>query len=317
MTHNLMERTIDGKTVYSLVYRDGMPTPWHNTQTNTPTFTHNDIFQAMEDTGANYTVVLRQSTIPQLNPMMLQQVWNDTNGVLLGQVGKSYTTIQNEYLFSLFHDVAVEHGLKLATLGVLGHGERAFASYLVTDDGGRQLFINLANSHNGNQSITISINHVMVVCQNTLRVSEGQGVIKTSHTKNAHIRLTGLAKFIDQQLLEFESAGKRLEDLKNVTSNPMMYRATIDRLTKAAGKDLEAVKRDKLREQLLNIYGNATGVSPDLVGTRYSDYMAVTEVLTHFRPTRGGAPNVALDRVFTPHTLASKLTEANKLMLTL
>jgi hypothetical protein len=315
MAHNLMIRDLNGIQKYSLIYREGMPTPWHNKQTQCDTFTHNDVYQAMEDVGANYKVTLSDATgMPGINPNGYKQVWG--NGVLLGQAGERYTPVQNEYLFEKWHNVAVENGLKLATMGVLGHGERAFASYLVTDSQGRQLFINVANSHDGSHAVTLSINHVMVVCQNTLRLSESEGIIKTRHTKNAEVRIDGLSRFVDKQLKLFEDDGNKLERMKNIVADKQAYMSLIDKLTDAAKKEDEALKRDKLRQRLIDMYYNTTGVDNTLMDTEYGHYMAVTEALTHFRPTRSKeGPNVGIDRVFPPAAFAAKLAQVNNLMM--
>jgi phage/plasmid-like protein (TIGR03299 family) len=95
----------------------------------------------------------------------------------LGVVGKRYRPVQNEDAFSLADHIVGESGAHFHTAGSLGKGEKVFMSLHMPDGimvGGadaHDLYLVVANSHDGSGALQAIVSPVRVVCQNTLNLA--------------------------------------------------------------------------------------------------------------------------------------------------
>jgi phage/plasmid-like protein (TIGR03299 family) len=119
----------------------------------------------------------------------------DTNEVL-GLVGGRYEIVQNKDAFSFFDAIIDEGEAIFETAGVLGKGEKIFATAKLPNDlmvNGEpcEKYIVLTNSHDGSSSIIAGLTTIRVVCNNTLQAAlRGlSNKVSIKHTMGAKERL--------------------------------------------------------------------------------------------------------------------------------
>ena len=119
----------------------------------------------------------------------------DTNEVL-GLVGGRYEIVQNKDAFSFFDAIIDEGEAIFETAGVLGKGEKIFATAKLPNDlmvNGEpcEKYIVLTNSHDGSSSIIAGLTTIRVVCNNTLQAAlKGlSNKVSIKHTMGAKERL--------------------------------------------------------------------------------------------------------------------------------
>jgi len=122
---------------------------------------------------------------------------------VMGDVGKSYTIIQNEDLEDLLDTLKDEFGARFDAAGEIDGGRRAFVTLKlpgVAKIGGADVvdnYITVINSHDGNTSAVLMITPVRVSDSGTLNISfkKASHVFKIRHSVGAH-------KLIAQQARE-------------------------------------------------------------------------------------------------------------------
>lgn len=121
----------------------------------------------------------------------------DVNKVLGSKLGKDYTVLQNQEVFSIVDDLLQTGNFTIETAGALNEGKKVFVclkvnkSIIVNGKDETKQFLLICNSHDGSQAIMAMFTNVRVVCSNTLAAAlgEAQDKIRIRHTLNAKSRL--------------------------------------------------------------------------------------------------------------------------------
>lgn len=228
---------------------------------------------------------------------------NGKPGAYLGTVGKDYEPIQNVQAFDFVDSILqAENGAHYESAGALGNGERIWVLARIPDadiriagtDDFSMSYLMVATSHDGSMSYTSKLTTTRIVCQNTLNVALGEranSVLKIKHTKDAKQRLErakGLIQGITTTAKEVEN---RLNLLASRKMTKESMKAVLDRLFPATvevdGGKARSTKQSNVAMKVLELFeSNDNNAIPEIRGTAYNLFNAVTEYTDHFRNAR-------------------------------
>jgi phage/plasmid-like protein (TIGR03299 family) len=156
-------------------------------------------------------------------------------------------------------------------------------------------YILLVNTHDGSGSVRALFTAVRVVCENTvnvaLREGKGQG-LAVRHTGDIMAKIEqskeifGIAQRQFHQFEEFAKSTtriqfdtKKLEDFTNAII-PSPKDPEVMKTTEA--------RREKQRGKIIELFETGQGIEiPNVAGTGWAAFNAVTEYLNYHRPVRG------------------------------
>ncbi len=232
------------------------------------------------------------------------------NKETLGIVGKPYQPLQNEALFQFFRNVGGASDYTVETAGALGNGSTVWALARIPDmelakgEDFSQGYLLIRNSHDGSSTVTITPTMIRVVCQNTLRMAEGEalqrrrdhgrntlaGGYRVRHTSGMLDALSDISKAYEQTRRNYLATRQAFDAL---TSAPLSENAFLAMMTAAFGKStagetdrakaIAQNRSDKVRSILASGTCNVTGTA----GTLWAGLNAITEYIDHERTTRG------------------------------
>ncbi len=225
-------------------------------------------------------------------PNQFATVRTDTQQAL-GTVGRVYMPLQNADAFSFADSIIQEKAAVYNTAGALGNGEKIWVLAKldgVCTIGGDDVvdkYLLLANSHNGSSGVQICLTPVRVVCQNTLAAALGsaQQMFKIRHTASMGSKVTDARHALGIANKFFAEFEEKAQALTRVQMNADKFKGFI----KAAGFDPEAEqgRAKSSADDLWRLFETGKGQDmPSARGTAWGAYNAVTEYLTHHRPTR-------------------------------
>lgn len=206
----------------------------------------------------------------------------DSDGRVLGVVGEQYQILQNEDAFS-FADALVDSGdAKYETAGSLRDGRRVWLM-MTLPEGVKvagddiDIFIALANSHDGSQAVTVMATPIRVVCQNTLNLAIGQAKRTWSvrHTASMDGRLDEARRALELTFDYAEEFAKVGEELAAEKISDGRFERIVEELT-----DVE-----KHAEGILATYQTSPNLE-DIRGTKWGALNAVGEYFDWGRNTR-------------------------------
>jgi hypothetical protein len=263
MAHNLA--LTNGNT--AMMYAGEVP--WHQlgTKLDEPATAR----QAIEAAGLNFQVELKAlaTTEGTMVPQRKGVVRGDTNEVL-GVVGNSYVPVQNYQAFGFLDAVVAEGGLRYHTAGALGKGERIWMLaklptqiHVRNSDDAVDKFLLLSNTHDGTTALRVYFTPIRVVCQNTLNLAETRGVGQGISIMQAKIEILAQHSPSAEQLQSY---------FESLYPDPA---------------DANSSRVRKVRENLTRLFETGIGLDmPEIKGTTWAAYNAVTEWVDHHRPTR-------------------------------
>jgi phage/plasmid-like protein (TIGR03299 family) len=315
MSHNLVLNSVTGK--YEIMTRGAA---WHGlgqVVENAQTWE-----ETMRLAGLQWTVSKEQQKNLRTGELIdSYDIYRDDTNAFLGNVGADYTPIQNIEQFQ-FVDALLEAdgGAHYESAGALGGGQRVFclvnlgAAFDMTGTGDRhETFLLFTNSHNGSQAARVGLTGVRVVCGNTERMALQEmaaadkqrkraglasQVLKIRHTRSAQARMALASNVITTARVGVGMVKEKLELLNSRMLTKDAYTGIVDRLFPApVGKDgkepsqASVTRRENVLADILKLYeSNDDNAFPEIRGTGYNFYNAVTEYVSHVRtPTQTAA----------------------------
>jgi phage/plasmid-like protein (TIGR03299 family) len=238
---------------------------------------------------------------------------------VLGTVGSAYTPIQNEEAFA-FLDALVGEGLTMFhTAGSLFGGRRVFITCKLPDSvhvGPDQIdkYLALANAHDGSMKLHLKWTPIRIVCWNTLSAafnlgasgkvrfadnkSDEQDMVSIMHRPNYRDYLAEareLLKLTDVYYARMAETFNKLREtkLRDCDWTRFANRLIPDGENKEKGKKSD---RGKQRDLLTELYRHGAGNDhPDVAGTKWAAYNAVTEYVDHTKDFSDGEKGDAVD----------------------
>lgn len=231
---------------------------------------------------------------------------------VLGVVGSAYTPIQNVEAFA-FLDSLVGEGLAMYhTAGSIFGGRKVFITCKLPDSieiGPDQVdkYLALATAHDGSMMMHVKWTPIRVVCWNTMsaafQIDRGTG--KARAQDSVSILYRGNYKDYIAEAREMLNLTNfyysRLEDCFNRLRETKIRECDWTRFANRLIPDEpkpngKVVDRSKLREQLTHLYHHGIGNEhPDVKGTKWAAYSAVTEFVDHTKNYGDGDKGSAED----------------------
>lgn len=293
MAHNLA--TTNGRT--AMMYAGEVP--WHGLGTRLvePATAR----EAIEAAGLNYLAELKDIQTDDGTPVPQRKavVRSDT-GDVLGVVGKSYIPVQNHQAFGFLDAIVAEGGLRYHTAGALRKGERVWLLAKLPDhirvknsDDLVEKYLLLSNSHDGSTALRTLFSPIRVVCQNTmnlaLREGRNQG-ISILHKGDLASKIREAQRVLGLAERFYDDAAAKIDILAS-------HYPTVDQVQRyfeslyPDPSDADNSRAKRVRETLTGIFDTGVGLDmPEIKGTTWAAFNAVTEWVDHHRPTRAANP---------------------------
>ena len=211
-----------------------------------------------------------------------------TDNSVLGVVGDYYRIIQNEDAFDWVDNLLGGEGFHIKTAGSLRHGQivwvLAKAPFTIDlPDSPIDLYVLLANSHDGSGACRAMVTPERVVCRNTLKAAIEVAVRSYSirHTTNAEDKLTeaqavlGLAKGAAQRMEQ------RANEMRKQKLTDAAFKAFLAQLVPAPDDEGRArTAALETRAAIDTIYRTAAD-QVEIKGTAWGAFNAVTNYWDH------------------------------------
>ena len=230
---------------------------------------------------------------------------------VLGVVGSAYTPIQNAEAFG-FLDALVGEGLTMFhTAGSLFGGRRVFITCKLPDSvqvGPDQVdqYLALATAHDGSMMMHVKWTPIRVVCHNTMsaafeigadgkvRATDTVSILHRGNYKDYLAEARAMLKLTDLYYARLAETFNRLRETKLRDCD--WSRFTNRLVPDGQKKDGTPIDRSKIREQLGYLYRHGIGNDhPDVKGTKWAAYNAVTEYVDHGKEFADGNSGDAAD----------------------
>lgn len=289
MGHELC--SVNGRT--ALMYVGEVP--WHGlgTRLATPATAQ----EAMAAANLDYDVALAELRTTEGIPVPQKRavIRTDTQDVL-GVVGANYVPVQNRQAFAFLDALAADGGIHYHTAGALRKGERIWLLAKLPgqirvrfSEDVSQKYLLLSNSHDGSSALRVFFTSIRVVCANTLSVADREG-----RGEGIAIRHQGdLAAKVREAQRVLGLAHRFFDDLENhfdLLARHYPSHAQVSAYYKALYPDPEdgnPARAQSVRDQLFGLYESGQGQDiPEIRGTTWAAFNAVTEFVDHRRPTR-------------------------------
>jgi phage/plasmid-like protein (TIGR03299 family) len=227
------------------------------------------------DAFGKYVEEIRRDRIPN----SLAVVRSD-NDLVLGEVSKRYTPVQNREAFAFFDSVVGAGDAAYETAGSLDLGRRVFLTARMNRDlniGGVDVvetYLLMANSHDGTMSFTAAVTPVRVVCQNTLNLALKGAKQKWTmrHTASIDGKLEDARQALGLTTLYVDAFQKQAEDLIQQDLSKKQFEVML----KEVFKDEKAEK---------------TGFFTPLQASLMTNFESTRTLDDSFRMTKWGAVN--------------------------
>lgn len=304
--------TIAGKAAMAYVKRNEADIPWHTL--GTPLDKAPDGATMRVKAGLDWEVVKqplyteavgKPGTYLAVNSRVA--VVRDIDNHVIGTVGPTYQTIQNEELFD-FADALLKAGepVKFETAGALYDGRVVWALASVPEraikiDGDPQgdimPYLVLSTGHDGLRAMQVTFSPTRVVCANTLNMAlrGSKNVYTIRHTVNAMNKVSAAqaALRVNVEYLDTLAAVSKQLIKQKMTVNDVIAATEklIPSMSKDTDDDSKAVKAQAQRDLIRALFVN----SPNLDGVPESAYrfvQAVAEYADHervYRKTKKGS----------------------------
>lgn len=273
--------------------------PWHGlgTRLDGPATAR----EAIEAAGLNYLAELKEiQTVEGKEVPQRRGVVRSDTGDVLGVVGKSYAPVQNYQAFGFLDAIVADGGLRYHTAGALGKGERVWMlaklpSHIRVKGGDDivEKFLLLSNSHDGSAALRTFFTPVRVVCQNTLNLAirkhGGQG-ISILHKGDLSSKIQEAQRVLGLAETFYTDAAAKIEILACHYPSVEQVRQYFESLYPDP-TDASSSRARNIRLRLTEIFETGIGLDmPDIKGSSWAAYNAVTEWVDHHRPTRASDP---------------------------
>ncbi|WP_337175419.1 DUF932 domain-containing protein [Paludisphaera sp.] len=290
MAHELC--TVNGRT--AMMYVDAAP--WHGLgqRLDAPATAREAIVAANLDYEAALADLATTAGIPVNGKKAV--VRTDTDDVL-GVVGDRYRPIQNAEAFAFLDAIVADGGLRYHTAGALRRGGKIWLLAKLPgqirvrfSDDVSEKYLLLTNSHDGSSCLRVFFTSIRVVCANTLaaanRKGRGEG-ISIRHEGNLVCKIRrardvlGIAaRYFDDLEGRFDLMARHYPTFAQVSA---YYKSLVP-----DPEDAHPGRAQNTRDELFRLYEQGKGQDiPQIRGTTWAAFNAVTEYTDHYRPTRG------------------------------
>ena len=228
-------------------------------------------------------------------------VRRDTDGKILGVVGKGWQPLQNAEAFAWFDPFVRSGEARYETAGALRDGARVWvlakidrpdAVIVPQSDDRVTKYVLLSNGHDGSLAVRVGFTPIRVVCSNTLAAAHGataSKLIRLRHTGDVVGALEQVREVMNVADAEFEASADQYRALARREINGKDLETYVKRVFELGepGKKADGQPRQShTMNAVLDAFEHGAGNNlPGVAGTWWAAYNAVTDYLTHTRGT--------------------------------
>lgn len=229
-------------------------------------------------------------------PDQYAMVRNSDNSVL-GTVGSRYEPLQNKNAFEFFDPIVDRDEAIYETAGSLRGGRQVWLLAKMPDhiqvgngDDRIEKYVMLTNSHDGSKPVVAKITPVRVVCSNTLSWAlKGSGSeVRIRHTQSMRSQLQEAHKtlnVVNKIYAQLDQAYNAMLSTKVSTNDMDAYFNQVFN----KGRDEVATRTENTIDEVKRLLEEGAGVDmPELRGTMWHAYNAVTEYVDFYKDYRSG-----------------------------
>lgn len=256
--------------------------------------------QAIISAGLDWTVTTEPVFSGNQEQLEAQLTRRSSDNSILGVVGPSYVPLQNSSAFDFFAPFIDGKEATIETAGSLREGKRVFILCKVNRDPmiikGNDIvekYILLSNSHDGTLAVRAGFTPVRAVCANTLAMainSKASKLLRVKHTKNVLNNVEAIRDIMNLANNDFEATAEQYRYLANKGINSQdleTYVKQVFVLPKALqNKTAESDPGSRVLANILPLFVGGRGNDmPEISGTYWAAYNAITEYIQHERGT--------------------------------
>jgi phage/plasmid-like protein (TIGR03299 family) len=193
----------------------------------------------------------------------------ETDGRVLGVVGKRYTPLQNSEAFSFFDPFLASGEASLETAGSLRNGERIWvlaklnkAPIEVSGNDVVDKYLLLSNGHDGVMGVRVSLTPVRVVCSNTLSMAhtaQESKFIRIMHSKKVVENLEKVREVVNIA----ENAFKATEEQMRIMAKRNINQADLRKYVEVAlSLNMDTERAELLNERIIDRVVELFDLSP-------------------------------------------------------
>lgn len=290
-------------------------TPWHGlgTKLDKPQTAE----EAIKEAGMDWEVVSQPVYISNNDDGLSyrsvpgkQAIVRADSGDIFNILTKSYTPLQNRDAFAFFDKVVGEGQAIYHTAGTLGGGRRVWilaqlpGTLQVTKRDVLEKFVLLANSHDGSLAVHMKMTPIRVVCQNTLSAAleKDKGIqhFRTEHQGNLNQRIIEARGVLGLSEAYFARVMEGVNRLVATKMNQESLNAFLWELYEL-DPEVELTDQFHLKQlsynETVRLFEEGKGIAddPQVRGTAWAAYNAVTEWVDHYKPV-GQSENTMGDK---------------------
>lgn len=248
-------------------------------------------------------------------------VVRDSDLSVLGVVGGRYTPVQNNESFSFFDSLVDSGDAKYEAAGALRGGQLVWLTakmdreIRIAGTDRTDLYLLLANAHDGTMSFTAAVTPVRVVCMNTLNVAlkGAKQSWKMRHTESITGRISEARRTLG---LTFEYADVYEKTMNRLVEEEYTKREFEDLIRKTFPAPKENAEGRFSEEQyaLLGVLESSPTIDDAIRFTRYGALNAVREYEDWLRNIRGSKRKTEAEQRTEAVWFGRNVTNSNRVL---
>lgn len=209
------------------------------------------------------------------------------NGRVLGIVSERYALVQNQQAFDFTDGLHQDGIIKYEACGSLKGGQivwllaRMPNEFQVAANDKLAQYILFSTAHDGTKAVNIRPVDIRVVCWNTWSAATGdEKGLSIKHRGNIMERLDEARGIITKVQKKFDAHHAAAEKLVKVSFNVTRLQALVEILLPKEN-NLNDTRRQHLREAIMLAFTDGPQNLPEIRGTAWAAFNAVTQVIDH------------------------------------
>lgn len=247
------------------------------------------VYDVMREHGLDWTVNLEPTFLEDGTMIPDSFVTRrDTDGAILGVVGKRYKPLQNVDAFGFFDSFVESKQAEIVVVGSFKGGRTVFIQAevkvdpieIVKDDIIKS-YITIGHAHDGTAKISAGFTPVRMFCINQLpmlKKSSSSKLLSMKHTKNASITLEAIKGIMNVHRQEFLATAEQFKYLarKGVTKKTLEKYVTLV----FQKSDEDESDKQQVIDKITYNFEHGRGLGGKNMKNCYGMFNAVTEYLT-------------------------------------
>jgi phage/plasmid-like protein (TIGR03299 family) len=264
-------------------------TPWHglgNVIQEAP-----NTAEGIKLAGLNWGVTTKPLFTADGTAVQANGIIRETDGRVLGVVGKRYTPLQNSEAFSFFDPFLESGEASLETAGSLRHGERIWvlaklnkAPIEISGNDVVNKYLLLSNGHDGVMGVRVSLTPIRVVCNNTLSMahtSQESKFVRIMHSKKVVENLEKVREVVNIAENAFQATEEQMRIMSKRNINQDDLRKYVE---VSLSLNMDTERAELLNDRIIDRVVELFDVSPGAIEaghTYWGAYNAVNYFLAH------------------------------------